>query len=86
MTVFLSGVKWIVVVNVVKNMMIGEYSHSIDEGRMALPVKFRHDLKNGAVVSGLDSVFSSIPKAVGKGGGKILNLPIAQANSRAFLD
>lgn len=33
-------------------MFIGEYSHTIDEkGRIAIPIKFRADLSNGAVVT-----------------------------------
>lgn len=69
------------------HMFIGEYSHSIDQkGRMAIPVKFRHDLKNGAVVTrGLDNCLFIYTKSEwAKVAEKYANLPIAQANSRAF--
>ena len=38
-------------------MFIGEYKHNLDvKGRMAIPVKFRDDLKDGAVITkGLDN-------------------------------
>jgi len=38
-------------------MFLGEYSHNIDnKNRLAVPVKFRADLKQGAVVTrGLDN-------------------------------
>src|SRR3989338_7407735 len=69
------------------SMFIGEYSHSIDQkGRMAIPVKFRHDLKNGAVVTrGLDNCLFIYTKSEwAKEAKKYATLPIAQANSRAF--
>ena len=38
-------------------MFIGEFQHNLDEkGRLAIPAKFRADLKRGAVVTkGLDN-------------------------------
>ena len=69
-------------------MFIGEYQHNIDEkGRMAVPVKFRGQLGKGAIVTrGLDHclfVFTEIEwRALAK---KLVALPLAQANSRAFV-
>lgn len=68
-------------------MFLGEYQHTIDEkGRMAVPVKFRHDVSGGAVVTrGIDTCLFLFPKTEWeKLAGKIANLPLAQANSRAF--
>lgn len=68
-------------------MFIGEYSHNLDEkGRVAVPKKFRSDLRKGAVVTkGLDSCLFLYTKkeweALAK---KLANLPFAQANTRAF--
>ena len=44
-------------------MFIGEYHHTIDEkGRVAVPVKFRKELANGAVVTkGLDACLFLYP-------------------------
>ena len=57
------------------------------KGRMAIPVKFRKDLSGGAVITrGLDHclfVFSQSEwETLAK---KITALPLAQANSRAFV-
>lgn len=68
-------------------MFLGEYQHTIDEkGRMAVPVKFRHDVAGGAVVTrGIDKCLFLLPKAEWeKLASKIASLPLAQANSRAF--
>lgn len=68
-------------------MFIGEYGHTIDEkNRMAIPVKFRADLANGAVVTrGLDNCLFLYPKAEWmKLAEKLASLPISQGNSRAF--
>ncbi|MEK7114753.1 MAG: division/cell wall cluster transcriptional repressor MraZ [Patescibacteria group bacterium] len=68
-------------------MFIGEYTHSIDEkNRMAVPVKFRVKLGKGAIVTrGLDRCLflfnASDWEELAK---KIMALPLAQANSRAF--
>jgi len=76
------------VVNCGENyMMIGEYSHNIDDkGRLAIPVKFRHVLSKGATVTrGLDNcLFLYTKNEWDKVAEKYANLPIAQANSRAF--
>lgn len=68
-------------------MFIGEYSHNIDEkGRLAVPVKFREELKGGAVVTkGLDGcLFLYTMEEWKKLAEKLSNLPISQANTRAF--
>lgn len=68
-------------------MFIGEYSHSIDEkNRLAIPSKFRAELKNGAVVTrGLDNcLFLYTKKAWNELAEKLSKLPINQAGSRAF--
>ena len=68
-------------------MFIGEYNHNLDEkGRLAVPVKFRGELKKGAVVTkGLDGClfFYTIDewKILAE---KLSNLPISQSNTRAF--
>ena len=68
-------------------MFIGEYAHNLDDkGRLAIPVKFRNELKKGAVVTrGLDSCLFLYTKAEWqKLAEKLAALPISQANSRAF--
>ena len=68
-------------------MFIGEYNHNLDnKGRLAVPVKFRDDLKKGAVVTkGLDGCLflytMSEWKALAE---KLSKLPISQSNTRAF--
>ncbi len=68
-------------------MFIGEYYHTVDaKGRVAVPVKFRSALEKGAVVTrGLDRCLFLYPlkewTAVAE---KLANLPLSQANSRAF--
>lgn len=68
-------------------MFIGEYTHTIDnKGRLAIPAKFRKELKKGAVVTrGLDnSLFVYTLTEWEKLAIKLASLPFAQANSRAF--
>jgi MraZ protein len=68
-------------------MFIGEYSHNLDEkGRLAIPVKFRNEVKKGAVVTrGLDNCLFLYTKTEWeKLAEKLAALPISQANSRAF--
>ncbi|MEK7625485.1 MAG: division/cell wall cluster transcriptional repressor MraZ [Patescibacteria group bacterium] len=68
-------------------MFIGEYSHNLDDkGRLAIPVKFRNQLKQGAVVTrGLDNCLFLYTKTEWqKLATKLAALPISQANSRAF--
>lgn len=68
-------------------MFIGEYTHSLDtKGRMAVPAKFRPKISNEAIITrGLDSCLFIFTKAdweeLAK---KLVALPLAQANSRAF--
>lgn len=68
-------------------MFIGEFNHAIDDkSRLAVPVKFRLDLKGGAVVTrGLDNCLFVFTKTEWKKlAEKITALPLSQANSRAF--
>lgn len=67
-------------------MFIGEYQHSIDaKGRMAVPAKFRSKLKGAVVTRGLDQSLFLYPadewKRVAE---RLAQLPISQANTRAF--
>jgi MraZ protein len=69
-------------------MLLGEYQHNLDtKGRMAIPAKFRDKLTAGAIITrGIDNclfVFAN-PEwdALAK---KLIALPLAQANSRAFV-
>ena len=69
-------------------MFLGEYTHSIDaKGRVAVPAKFRDKLTAGAIITrGLDQclfIFTSAEwEALAQ---KLIALPLAQANSRAFV-
>jgi MraZ protein len=69
-------------------MLLGEYRHNLDtKGRMAVPAKFRESLNAGAIITrGIDSclfVFTNSDwEELVK---KLMALPIAQANSRAFV-
>lgn len=68
-------------------MLLGEFKHSVDEkGRVAVPAKFRQAFQGGAIITrGLDhclfifglNEWENLAK-------KINDLPLAQANSRAF--
>ena len=68
-------------------MLLGEYRHNLDtKGRMAIPAKFRDALTAGAIITrGIDSclfVFTNTDwDTLAK---KLIALPLAQANSRAF--
>ena len=68
-------------------MFIGEYQHNIDiKGRMAVPVKFRVKLGEGAIITrGLDRclfIFTAAEwEALAK---KIVELSILKSDSRAF--
>ncbi|MFH0928038.1 MAG: division/cell wall cluster transcriptional repressor MraZ [bacterium] len=69
-------------------MFIGEYSHTLDDkNRLAIPIKFRADLAAGAVVTrGLDNCLFLYTQAEWqKLAEKYANLPLAQANTRAFM-
>lgn len=68
-------------------MLLGEYKHNLDEkGRLAIPVKFRHDLDGGVVITrGLDNCLFLYTKGEWeKLAEKLVSLPISQSNSRAF--
>ena len=68
-------------------MLLGEYKHTVDEkGRVAVPAKFRDAFAAGAIITrGLDHslfIFSMAEwEALAR---KLVALPIAQSNSRAF--
>jgi MraZ protein len=85
--------KWGKVVNVgsilstAKPMILGEFQHTVDgKGRLAIPAKFREFLKTGAIVTrGLDSCLFLFSEKEWRGlAEKLIALPLAQANSRAF--
>ncbi len=69
-------------------MILGEFKHSVDtKGRLALPAKFREKFQAGAIITrGLDKClfvfglneWEELVK-------KLTALPLAQANSRAFV-
>jgi MraZ protein len=68
-------------------MFIGEYSATIDDkGRIAIPVKFRSQLKSKVVITkGLDnSLFLLTVDEWKKLAEKWASLPISTANARAF--
>ena len=69
-------------------MFIGEFSHNVDEkGRVAIPAKFRSKISGGAIITrGLDKCLFVFTKTDWeKLAGKLIELPLAQANSRAFV-
>lgn len=69
-------------------MLLGEYQHSLDsKGRMAIPAKFKDTLGTGAIITrGLDNcLFLFAAKEWETLAGKLTALPLAQANSRAFV-
>lgn len=69
-------------------MFIGEYQHNLDlKGRLAIPVKFREKLSGGAIITrGLDRcLFLFTLKEWETLAQKLVALPLAQANSRAFV-
>ncbi len=71
-----------------KLMFIGEFRHSIDQkGRIAIPAKFRAKLSGGAIITrGLDHcLFVFTNKDWEILAQKLVALPLAQANSRAFV-
>ncbi len=69
-------------------MLLGEFKHNLDiKGRMAIPAKFREELKSGAIITrGLDNcLFIFTNKEWEVLAQKLVALPLAQANSRAFV-
>ncbi len=68
-------------------MFIGEYHHTLDDkGRLAIPIKFRASLAEGAVVTrGLDRSLFLYTKSEWEAlASKLASLPIGQADTRAF--
>ncbi len=69
------------------DMFIGEYTHSLDaKGRVALPVKFRQKLGEGAILTrGLDrSLFIYNKTDWDTLAQKLMALPLSQSKARAF--
>jgi MraZ protein len=69
-------------------MFIGEYPHAIDlKKRMAVPSKFRADLKNKVVVTrGLDKCLFVYPLKVWEDlAGKLGTLPVGESATRSFI-
>ena len=68
-------------------MLLGEYKHNLDtKGRVAVPAKFRAELSAGAIITrGLDScLFLFAHKDWEVLAKKLIALPLAQSDSRAF--
>ncbi len=68
-------------------MLLGEFNHNLDtKGRMAIPAKFREKLTAGAIITrGIDNcLFVFAPAEWEQLAAKLIALPMAQANSRAF--
>lgn len=69
-------------------MFIGEYQHSIDpKKRLALPSRFRNELKNKVVVTrGLDKCLFIYPMKVWvEIAGKLGTLPVGESATRSFI-
>jgi MraZ protein len=69
-------------------MFIGEYLHSIDlKKRMAVPSRFRADLKSKVVVTrGLDKCLFVYPLKVWEDlAGKLGTLPVGESATRSFI-
>ncbi|PIU98219.1 division/cell wall cluster transcriptional repressor MraZ, partial [Candidatus Wolfebacteria bacterium CG03_land_8_20_14_0_80_40_12] len=69
-------------------MLLGEFQHNLDsKGRIAMPAKFRQKLTGGAIITrGLDHcLFVFASKEWEILAQKLIALPLAQANSRAFV-
>lgn len=69
-------------------MLVGEYYYAIDgKGRLALPPKFREHLNKEVVISrGLEKCLWIYPKKEWEAWAeKLIKLPLAQANTRAFV-
>ncbi|MCX6788778.1 MAG: division/cell wall cluster transcriptional repressor MraZ [bacterium] len=68
-------------------MLLGEFKHNVDEkNRLAVPAKFRELFTNGAIVTrGLDHCLFVFSLHEWENlANKLIALPLAQANSRAF--
>lgn len=69
-------------------MLLGEYNHNLDtKGRMAIPAKFRDKLSAGAIITrGIDNCLFMFANAEWeKLAAKLVALPLAQADARAFV-
>lgn len=69
-------------------MLLGEYKHNLDtKGRMAIPAKFREKLSAGAIITrGIDNcLFVFADTEWEKLANKLIALPLAQADARAFV-
>ncbi|MDP3901493.1 MAG: division/cell wall cluster transcriptional repressor MraZ [bacterium] len=68
-------------------MFIGEYQHNLDEkGRLAVPAKFRQQMRGAIITRGLDKCLWVFNKSEWELlAQKLIALPLAQANSRAFV-
>ena len=69
-------------------MLLGEYTHSLDDkGRVAVPAKFRAKLGDGAIITrGLDRCLFVFGASEWRSlAEKLVSLPLAQSNSRAFV-
>jgi MraZ protein len=68
-------------------MLLGEFKHNLDpKGRMAIPAKFRDKLTAGAIITrGIDNCLFVFANNEWEAlAAKLIALPLAQANSRAF--
>jgi MraZ protein len=69
-------------------MFLGEFRHTIDQkGRLAIPAKFRAGLSGGAIITrGIDKcLFVFAQKDWEVLAQKLINLPLSQSDSRAFV-
>ena len=69
-------------------MFIGEFTHNLDvKGRVAIPVKFRDKFLSGTIITrGLDNCLFVFTNSEWEHlAQKLIPLPLAQANSRAFV-
>jgi len=67
-------------------MFVGQYSHNLDaKGRLAVPAKFRSELKKAVVTRGLDNCLFLYPKKEWEIlAQKIAASPIGRASARSF--
>jgi MraZ protein len=77
----------LILLGIIDCMLIGEYTHSIDEKkRLAIPAKFRKELGRGAVITrGLDNCLVIYPnKEWSTMSDKLGKLPASQLEARGF--
>jgi len=67
-------------------MFVGQYAHNIDDkGRLAVPARFRSDLKKAVVTKGLENCLVVYPKKKWDVfAEKLAALSVTKTNSRAF--